>query len=214
MKRKIWKWLKRLFLALLLLLVSIWSIDKYVANSANGKVYNAISELPYNKVGLLLGTSKYAVNGGINYFYKYRIEAAVSLFKNGKIDFILVSGDNGTKGYNEPELILEDLVAAGIPPERIFLDYAGFRTLDSVVRSNAIFGCTSITVISQQFHNERALFIAQQKGINAIAYNAKDVYSSAGTKVLLREKLARVNMVLDLLFNKQPKFYGPKIEIK
>jgi SanA protein len=110
--------------------------------------------------------------------------------------------------------MMADLVAGGIPQDKIILDYAGFRTLDSIVRCKAVFGETNITIISQRFHNERALYLAQKNDIEAVAFNAKDVHRKAGLKVYVREYFARVKMMLDLIFGKEPKFYGPKIEIK
>ena len=142
------------------------------------------------------------------------MEATQKLYKAGKIDYVLISGDHGRKEYNEPQMFKDDLVELGIPASKIYLDYAGFRTLDSVVRCKEIFGQSEITIISQKFHNERALFIAQQKGINAVAYNARSVGNRYGWKVQVREVLARANMMLDLfLFNKQPRFLGEKIII-
>ena len=132
----------------------------------------------------------------------------------GKIEYILVSGDNATLYYNEPYTIKKDLIKAGIPEEKIFLDYAGFRTLDSMVRAKYVFGLDSVTVISQKFHNERAIFLAERKGLHAIGFNAEDITGSDGIKVRLREYFARVKVFIDLTFNTQPKFYGKKIEIK
>lgn len=198
------------FLVLLFIFAAGWLVER----SANGKVFNETAEIPYNKVGMLLGTGKILRTGHINLYYKYRIEAAAKLYKAGKIDFILVSGDNSTKYYDEPSTIKKDLIKLGVPSQKIFLDYAGFRTLDSVVRSKEIFGQSNITIISQQFHNERAIFIASQKGINAIGFNARDVSTNYGFKTSLRERFARVKMILDLVFGKKPKFLGEKIEIK
>lgn len=195
-------------------LVIIYGADRLVERTAKNKVYNATKDIPHNKVGLLLGTGKYLTNGRVNLYYKYRIDAAVKLYHSGKVDFILVSGDNSTKDYDEPSTIKHDLMSKGVPANKIFLDYAGFRTLDSVVRSKEIFGQESITIISQQFHNERAIYIAKRKGINAIGFNAKDVNVHYGLKTRLRERLARVKMILDLTFGKKPKFFGEKIEIK
>ena len=187
---------------------------KYISYRASDFLYESSADIPKNKVGLLLGTSKYAEGGRINLFYKYRIDAAVELFESGKIDFILVSGDNSTTSYNEPSTFKDDLVARGIPENRIFLDYAGFRTLDSVVRAKEIFGQTSLTIISQKFHNERAIYLAKNHGIEAIAFNAKEVTGSYGLKTDAREYLARVKASMDLLFNKEPKFLGEKISIE
>ena len=207
------KLLKIGFVLGLIVLAVIFISNVYVERNAKGKTYNKTNEIPYNKVGLVLGTSKYAVSGNVNLFYKYRIQAAIKLYKAGKIKYIIVSGDNGTQYYDEPTTFKEDLVKGGIPEERIFLDYAGFRTLDSVIRCKEIFGQESVTVISQQFHNERAIAIANAKNINAIGFNAKNVGGRSGKKVKIREALARVKLSLDLLFNKQPKFLGDKIII-
>lgn len=212
------KYLKKIFKISLILgllsLIAIFGADKLVVNSTSDKLYSSTTEIPFNKVGLVLGTGKVLSNGRINLYYQYRIDAAVKLFKSGKVQFLLVSGDNSREEYDEPSTIKEDLIKAGVPENRIFLDYAGFRTLDSVVRCKAIFGQTSITVISQPFHNERAIYIANSKEIKAVAFNAKEVSTRYGYKVQLREKLARVKMLIDLLFGKKPKFLGDRIEIK
>lgn len=185
---------------------------------AKDRVFTDLDKIPQNKVGVLLGTAKYlqsrSLSGrNINPYYQYRINAAAELFHSGKIEYILVSGDNGHRSYNEPQTFKNDLVKMGIPAEKIFLDYAGFRTLDSMVRAKAVFGQESITVISQKFHNERAIYLAEKRGLKAIGFNAKDVNLRSGMKVKFREYLARVKMFSDLLFSKQPKFLGEEIEI-
>lgn len=177
-------------------------------------VFNNLDAIPKNKVGMVLGTSKRLSNGNVNLYFKYRIEATVALFKQGKIDFVLVSGDNATKYYNEPKDFKKELVKKGIPADKIYLDYAGFRTLDSVIRASKVFGQNNFTVISQEFHNKRAIYIASLNDINVVGYNAKDVSKKYGFKVYLREYLARTKVFVDVLFNVQPKFLGPKIDIK
>lgn len=102
----------------------------------------------------------------------------------------------------------------GIPSNKIFLDYAGFRTLDSVIRAKEIFDQKSITIISQQFHNERAIYLAEKNGIAAIGFNARDVTGTHGLKIRVREEFARTKAYLAILFGVQPKFLGEKIEIK
>jgi SanA protein len=197
-----------------LLVVVILSADYYVQSSVQSQLYKDIEAIPYNKVGLVLGTVKVLKNGNINRYYQYRIDAAVALFKAGKIKFVLVSGDNSKEGYDEPTDMRDDLIKQGVPEDKIFLDYAGFRTLDSVVRGKAVFGQKSMTIISQKFHNERAVFIANHKEIDAIGFEAKDVSMRAGLLVQSREKLARVKVLIDLILGVQPKFLGDKIEIK
>lgn len=136
------------------------------------------------------------------------------MFESGKIDFILVSGDNSNDNYNEPKLMRKDLIQQGVPSDKIILDYAGFRTLDSVIRCKKVFGVDEVTIISQQFHNERAFYIANRYKIKAIAFNAQKVSFSYSKSVYLREKLARVKLIWDIFIGKQPKFLGDKIQIK
>lgn len=204
-----------LFSLLLLLLISIVLIaNSTIANNAEGKTFTSVQKIKKNRVGLVLGTSKLLRNGNVNLYFKYRIEATVQLYKAGKIDYVLVSGDNGNKEYDEPTDFKNELILHGIPADKIFLDYAGFRTLDSVVRAKEIFGQESLTFISQKFHNERAIYLAEQNGINAVAFNAKGVSKRYGFRVLLREYFARTKAYLDIVFGVQPKFLGEKIKIQ
>lgn len=212
--RAIMKILVALCVFLVVLVVAVATLDVMVSWAAQGKVFDDIDQLPSNRVGLLLGTSRNAKKGEINLYYQYRIDAAVELLNAEKIDHILVSGDNATLRYNEPVVIQKDLLARGIPEDKITLDYAGFRTLDSVVRSKQVFDLHSITFISQQFHNERAIYIANQHGIDAVGFNARDVDINYGLKTQVREKLARVKMAFDLIFGVQPKFLGDVITIE
>lgn len=210
MRKRLIKILGLLILAPLLLILIC---NLIIVNSAKGKTFYDASQVPKNRVGLVLGTSKKLIGGLPNPYYTYRIQAALYLYAAKKIDFVLVSGDNGTRYYNEPTTFKKDLVAGGIPPEKIFLDYAGFRTLDSMVRAKEVFGLDSVTVISQKFHNQRAIYLAEKKGLQAVGFNAKDISGKEGLKVQLREYLARVKVFIDLFFNTEPKFYGEHIEI-
>lgn len=185
-----------------------------INNNAEGKIYTTVNEIPYNKVGLVLGTAKELKNGNVNLYFKYRIAATVELYKSGKIDFILISGDNGNSNYDEPTDFKNELLKKGIPENKIFLDYAGFRTLDSMVRAKEVFGLSTFTIISQQFHNERAIYLAESEGLEVIGFNAKSVTAKYGFKTKIREYFARVKVFVDIIFNVSPKFLGDKIEIK
>ena len=188
--------------------------DIAVRATAHGRTYDNVDDIPHNRVGLLLGTNATTPRGTHNFYYTHRINAAAELFHAGKVDYILVSGDNHSKQYDEPTMMRDSLVLHGVPAERIVLDYAGFRTLDSVVRAKEVFGQSSFTIISQEFHNARALVQARHYGIDAIAYNAHDVvHRWPWLKVQCRERLARVKLYLDLFTGKQPKFLGEKIKI-
>lgn len=210
MKKKRKTILLILALPLLLIIISNYSIEK----NAQGKTFFDANSIPKNKVGLVLGTSKILANGQINLYFQYRIQATVELFEKGKIDFVLVSGDNGNKNYDEPTDFKEELIKLGIPAEKIFLDYAGFRTLDSVVRAKEVFGQENITIISQQFHNERAIYLAEKHGINAVGFNARDVSARYGFKVKMREYLARTKVFVDILLGVQPRFLGERVLIE
>lgn len=213
------KWLKRIFIygllaTVLAFLLIIWS-NSHVENTAKSNVYKELDNIPANNVGLVLGTSRYLQNGHENLYFKYRINAAVKLFKSGKVKHLLVSGDNHVKEYDEPQDMRDALLEKGIPDSCITLDYAGFRTLDSIIRCWKIFGQTKFIVISQPFHNERAIFIGRHYDLDVTAYNAQKVSATYGFKTQLREYLARVKAVLDVyILNKEPKFLGEPVEIK
>lgn len=185
-----------------------------VEHKTDTLIYKDAATIPCNKTGLLLGTSKTLRSGAPNQYFQNRIQAAVALFKAGKIETVVISGDNSSEGYNEPEDMKNELVKRGVAEDKIYLDYAGFRTLDSVVRMEKIFGQHRFTVISQDFHNRRAIYIAQAKGLQAIGYNAQDVDAYSGFKTQLREKFARVKLFMDLYTNKSPKFLGDPVIIK
>lgn len=168
-------------------------------------------ERTFNKVGMVLGTSKYNINGKLNRFYKYRIEAAAEAFYSGKIEYVIVSGDNAQAEYNEPLSMKESLMEKGVPEETIYMDHAGFSTLDSVVRAKEVFHLNSYTVISQEFHNKRAIYIGRNNNIDIIGYNAENIQRA---KIKRREHLARVKAFLDIkILKTKPKFLGEKVYI-
>lgn len=209
------KKISKILLVIVLLIFGMVFLSNYIIErSTKDLTFNSTENLPSKKVGIVLGTSKYRATSEVNLYYKYRLDAVYELFTKRKIEFILVSGDNSSEYYNEPYTFKKDLIKLGVPEEKIYLDYAGFRTLDSMVRAKEVFGLTEFIVISQKFHNQRAIFIAKQKGIDAIGFNAKNVSTQYGLKTNLREKLARVKVFIDFILMKQPKFLGEKIEIK
>jgi SanA protein len=178
--------------------------NQIVVNNAEGKVYSDIDRIKYNKVGLLLGTTPQARFDRItNYFFIYRIDAAEQLYKAGKIEKILVSGDeNSLDGVNETECMRDSLVARGVPANAIILDGKGYRTICSIINANKVYGLKSFTIISQKFHNERAIYQAEHLGLdveNIQAYNAKDPKSRRAYLTTIREYFARVKMFMDLM---------------
>lgn len=210
--RKAIKWLA---LVIIIFTGFVFFTNKWIIDNTAEQQYIDLEKIPQNGVGLLLGTSKYNKFGGINLYFNYRIEAAVQLFRNGKIKHIIVSGDNRKIEYNEPREMRRALIKRGVPDSCITMDYAGFRTLDSVVRSKKVFGQSKITIISQKFHCERALFIANFHKIEAIAFCAEDVPENYSYYTQIREYLAKTKAVLDLyVFNIMPKFLGKEEKIK
>lgn len=190
--------------------------NQIVVNNAEGKVFADIDSIRYNKVGLLLGTTPQARFDRItNYFFIYRIDAAEQLYKAGKIEKILISGDdNSLDGVNEPECMRDSLVARGIPANAIILDGKGYRTISSVINANKVYGLKSFTIISQKFHNERAIYQAEHLGLdieNIQAYNAKDPKSRRAYLTTIREYFARVKMFWDLLIDKRTKELGDNL---
>lgn len=197
-------------IGLLFAILTAWA-NHIVTIKGNQYIYNSIDSIPHNHCALVLGTSKYIGNGKKNTYYTNRIKAAVDLYMNQKIDYIIVSGDNRNVNYNEPITMYNDLIQSGVQPECIILDYAGFRTLDSVVRAKEIFGQNQFTIVSQSFHNQRALYIARKRGIEAIAFNAPEVDGILTLRVQVRELAARLLLFIDQFTSKQPHFLGEKV---
>lgn len=176
-----------------------------VIRQNNDLLFNSVKEVPFRQYTLVLGTSKKGKHG-MNPYFKYRIEAAAQLYHTGKTKYILLSGDNHTVSYNEPQDMKIYLMELGVPESAIILDYAGFRTLDSVVRAQKVFNCNELIIVSQPFHNQRAVFIAKHYGIDAVAYNARDVQRRFNLPPI-REYLAKVAVIIDLyLLQTEPKF--------
>ncbi len=210
-----WRWIKRLFLfgfwAVVLLVLALLACNVWVTGSTATRVFSEVDRVPYNEVGLVLGTSKRVAAGQENLHFTHRMEAAAKLYKAGKVDHLLVSGDNSEKYYNEPKDMRIALVKLGVPASAITLDYAGFRTLDSMARAREVFELDSMTVISDGFHVGRAVFIARRFGIDARAFAAEPVEVDKSFKSRARELLARVKAILDLyVLDTDPTVLGDK----
>ena len=178
--------------------------NQIVVNNAEGKAFSEIDSIKPTEVGLLLGTTPQArITKVKNYFFIYRLDAAEQLYRTGRIRKILISGDeNSLDGINEPECMRDSLVARGIPASAIILDGKGYRTINSVINANKVYGLKSFTIISQEFHNERALYQAEHLGLNVEnlqAYNARNPKSTRALITYAREYLARVKMFWDLI---------------
>lgn len=175
---------------------------------------DVIEEIPRCHAALVLGTSRRDARGHENGYFTHRIDAAFALWSKGKADVIIVSGDNGHRGYDEPTEMMSALVDMGMPASAITCDFAGFRTLDSVVRLRAIFGQETAIVVSQQFHNERAIYIAAHHNITLYGLNAQDVGRRFGLKTRIREFAARIACIFDIhILHTGPRFYGVPIKL-
>lgn len=199
-------------LGLVLLLAAIpAACYLWISIASRPYLYASLDSVPERQVALILGTSKYVAGGRINLFYSGRINAAIDLYRAGKVRYFIVSGDNRAHDYNEPALMRADLIKADIPADRIQPDYAGLRTLDSILRAKEIFGQSDYLIISQPFHNARAVFLARQNGQTPIAYNAADPTTRSSLKVRIREIGARMKAVWDILANTRARHYGDPI---
>ena len=207
--------LKWVLILLLLTIVGVVILDMTISQQAKPDIYKTVQKVPPKKAALVLGTAKYMIGGGKNYFYTYRIRAAAALFKAGKVKAIVVSGDHSTKYYNETSKMQQDLMNAGVPKKYITLDPLGVRTLDSLLRAEAIFDLKDYIIVSQKFHLERALFIAKAKGQKVIGLMAKDIPgTAAASRMKAREYLARAKAFLDVyILDTKPKFDGKKVKV-
>ncbi len=189
-----------------ILLAASW----YVNSSTQTQMYT-VASAPYRKVALVLGTSRRTRNRKLNQYYTERMRTAAELYGAGKVQYLLVSGDNGTVEYNEPDSMRRDLVAMGVPAERIALDFAGFDTFDSMIRANKVWGVDSVLVVSQDFQARRAVYVANHRNIVAGGVAARDPNESPFALAQLREVFARLKLLADVhvLFS-QPRYLGAR----
>jgi SanA protein len=200
---------KVLLIVSLIVLVFVLFSNLWVVLSTRELIYHEPGEMALHEVAIVLGTSNKISDGTDNPFFISRIDAAVELYKAGKVKYLIVSGDNRSKYYNEPLKMQQALIARGIPKNVITLDYAGLRTLDSVIRCKEVFGQQDVVIISQGFHCYRALFISDFYDMDAIAYATKKLTFNQSYKVVLREVLARPVAIWDTYFiAKKPKHLG------
>ena len=187
-----------LVLCILLSVLALFAADRRVEKCAAGRVFGDVETVPAREYGLLPGTSRLVHGKYLNTYFYNRVHAAAALYRAGKIRKIIVSGDNSRTDYNETGDMKRELIAEGVSEEDVLSDYAGFRTLDSVVRARNLFGASEITVISQRFHCERAIYLASEHGIDAIGLVADEVAPrSIRVKLAVREAFARVLAVID-----------------
>ena len=194
---------------LVLVLGNLW-----VVNSTEAYLYTNFAALPENEVGLVLGTSPFTRGGEPNPHFAGRVAAAVELYQLGRVKHLIVSGANPDSTYNEPRRMWQALTAAGVPSQAITMDFAGFRTFDSMARAKLVFGLTRLTIITQDYHAYRALFIGKKLGLSPVAYAPAGESSRPAFRPYLREVAARVWAIFDLyLFDTEPKFLGEPVPL-
>ncbi len=204
------RWLGAILFTAAIVVVLILAIDRWVSWKSQNDIISDIDQVPQFQVAVVLGTSKY-LGRTLNEYYVHRIEAAIKLYEHGTVSRFLLSGDNAHRSYNEPWTMKRDLLKAGVPDSNIHLDYAGFRTLDSIVRAKRIFDTDNFLIVTQRFHCERALFIAKYHDIQATCLAVAGPTNQSGNSIRFREIFARTKAFFDLyIFNVQPKFLGPK----
>lgn len=206
--KKTLKWIVTLGFCVLIgvLLANFW-----IVLSTEKRNYYFVNEMPTNDVGLVLGTTKSIHGGKENMFFRYRMEAAARLYREGKIKFLILSGNHDSVFYNEPNDMKQSLMSLGVPENIMTLDFAGFRTYDSIIRCKEVFNQSKFTIISQPTHNARALFLAQQVGIDAVAFAAQDV--PTGYKTYIREYFARPKAIIDVYLLNPLKNYSSNTNV-
>lgn len=197
---------------IVLTIIGMFLLSGHIKSSTKKQIFNGVDEVPTVYTAIVLGASVRA-NGNLSQMLEDRVESALALYKNGKVKRFLLSGDNGTKSYNEPQAMKEYLLKQGVPEDHIYLDYAGFDTYDSLYRARLIFNVQDAIIVTQQFHLPRALYIANTLDLNYYGYVGDlQLYQRENTNKR-RELLANVKAYLELLINKDPTFKGAQIPI-
>lgn len=204
-------------LGLAILVVGVVAIcDQMVSHNAKDRLYDNVDSFPHRKVGLILGTSPISTwNGRRNYYFDYRIKAGADLYKAGRVDWLVVSGGdyrNTENGYDEPIAMRDSLIKQGVDSAHIVLDYDGTRTLNSIAKIRDVYCQDSIAIISQKYHNERAIYQAKQLDIDAIGFNAETPgRRTSWLRNRGREVLARVKLFIDIARGCNPDIKEPMI---
>lgn len=183
-------------LVILAIIVALCNIS--VDRNAEGRTFSNINDVPTMQTALLLGTNPKTRDGKRpSSFYLARINATAELYKHGKFRQLIISGDR-REGYDEPQTMRHDLIERGVPDSIIMMDGQGYRTLLSLKNSKQYFGIHDMIIISQKWHNERSIFLADKMNIKAVGYNADDVSHPRAIWTHIRELLARVKLFIDL----------------
>lgn len=189
---------RKVAILLFVLVCFVVGANLWIIGTARGSVFHDISSVPANDVALVLGTGPFTAKANTNLHFVVRVEAAAKLYKSGKAKHLLLSGDNHIRGYDEPTEMKKALLNLSVPESAMTLDYAGLRTLDSMERARKIFGQTNLTLVTEEFHSARSLFLARHFGIHAVVFCAEELPADWNYTVNIREVAARVVAVLDV----------------
>jgi len=202
--------LLKIVVVVVVLVLMILVMPFFVRHSVRTSLYSNVNNVPKKEFAIVLGAG-IRKNGTPGNFLKQRLDDAVKLYKDKKVQKILISGDNGKKSYDEISVMNGYLIEKGIEQDVIFGDYAGFDTYSTMARAKNIFDIKNAVIVTQKFHLSRSVYLAQQKGINAVGFSS----SATGKKrYFLREWFASIKAYADCLVNRKPKFYGSKVNTK
>jgi len=190
-----------------------YAIHQTVRATGRERIYFDPDLVPPRDVAIVLGTSP-TTQGRSNLFFESRMNACADLWNRGKVRHFIVSGDNGRKTYDEPTAMRDALISRAVPASAITLDYAGFRTLDTMARAVAVFGQRKVTVITDDFHLPRSLFLAEAHGLDAIGFGGRPVLVKYSKKTRTREVASRIAAWIDVnVLHTKPRFFGPPVVV-
>jgi SanA protein len=198
---------KRILIFVGLCLLILLSLHFYVKYKARHKIFSNVENVTDKDFAIVLGAAIKNNNQPGNYL-KYRLDDAITLYQSGRVKKILISGDNGEDAHDEISVMNNYLVKNGVPQDIIFGDYAGFDTYSTMERAEKIFGIENAIIVSQGFHLPRAVYIAREKGIDAIGYSTRQSFGKR--RYFLREYFATIKSFFDCAINRKSKYYGKK----
>ena len=192
-------------------LIAIVSVNYYVRSSTKKNIHHSLKRFPKNDVGIIFGAG---IKGDQpSKYLKDRLDAGILLWKAKRINKILLSGDNGRDEYDELTVMKNYCFKHGVDTTKIFIDYAGFDTYSTLYRAKHIFKIKKATLISQEYHLNRAIYIGQKLGIKSVGYSANKGQYLGYQYVTFREYGSIFKSFFDVLRNREPRFLGNQIDI-
>lgn len=206
------KYFKYGIILIFIIFLFVFLVNRLIIKDNKNLIFSELNKTPKKQTALVLGARVYD-NGSMSSILSDRVKTAIELYKLGKVEKILLSGDHGTKEYDEVNAMKDYLLKNNVKEEDIFTDYAGFDTYDSVYRAKAIFQVESMIIVTQEFHLPRAIYLARKLGIDTIGFKADKQKYQYMRRNEARESLARVKAFIDIKLKSEPKFLGDTILI-